>query len=106
MRALRQLLNKIEWIVTIYDKPGVDRLKFRPQHLANVPTLMQQGFMVNGGPIFTDETRTNFIGSHFNIIAKDKKEIIDTLRKDIYSQEGIWDFDTIVIHPHSSVKTR
>lgn len=103
--AAKNLVNKLEWLVIVYDKPNVNRLKFRPQHLEAIPPLISQGIVTNCGPIFKDNKRDTFIGSAFNIKADDESEILQILKNDIYAKEGIWDLDNIVVHPYA-VHTR
>lgn len=103
--AAKQMVNKLEWLVIVYDKPNVDRLKFRPQHLDAIPPLVNQGIVTNCGPIFASNARDKFIGSSFNIRADSESEILEILKKDVYAKEGIWDLENVVIHPYA-VHTR
>lgn len=98
-------LNKLEWLVIIYDKPGVDRLKYRDLHLQKIPELISTGVVSNAGPIFQDIEKTKFIGSSFNLYADNESEVIKLLKQDIYAEKDIWDFENVIIHPYS-VHTR
>lgn len=96
---MTKIPKKLEWLVIIYDKPVNQRLKFRAQHLAKVPSAVESGAFTMCGPIFKDETKSEFIGSSFTIQAETESEVIDILKKDIYAAEDVWDFDNVVIHP-------
>lgn len=88
-----------EYNVIVYDKPGADRSKVRPQHVADIPAAVNSGIVKLAGAIYQDDARTKFAGSAFHLIAEDRKDIIDFLKKDIYAREGIWDLENVVINP-------
>lgn len=89
----------IEWNVHIFDKPGVDRTPFRPQHLADIPGNVNAGVVVAAGPLYQDVEKTKFVGSGFILNASLKEEIKEFLSRDIFAKEGIWDMDLIVAYP-------
>lgn len=84
-----------EWLVVIYDKPNVDRLKFRGQHLDGLPAVAGKT-MTSGGAILNKDGK--LIGSSLHLRANNESEIISFLKDDIYAKEGIWDFDNYLIH--------
>lgn len=92
-----------EWVVIIYDKPGADRTPYIDEHFGNIPNVVKLGFLVCGGAIYKDTNETNgelvAIGSHLQVVADNKDQIINNLKHDIFAKEGIWDFDNIIIHP-------
>lgn len=99
---MSRIAKKIEWLVIIYDKQPVNlRLTFRAEHLSKIPEKIQAGNITSCGPIFEDETKERFLGSSFTILAESKPEVLSILRSDIYSQQGVWDFDNVVIHPYA-----
>lgn len=98
---MSKISRKLEWLVIIYDKPVNQRLKFRAQHLAKVPSAVESGAVTGCGPIFKDETKKEFLGSSFTIQAETKSEVLELLKKDIYAAEDVWDFDNVVIHPYA-----
>lgn len=92
-------MAKIEWNVIVFDKPGTDRTKVRPQHVAEIPPTVNDGIVTSAGAIYKDAEKTQFAGSAFHIMAESKEEIIEFLKKDIYSKAGIWDLDSVIAHP-------
>lgn len=87
----------------IYDKPVNQRLAFRAQHLAKIPESTANGPVTSCGPIFKDESKTEFLGSSYTIVAETRSQVIDFLKKDIYLANDVWDFDNVVIHPYTAV---
>lgn len=92
-------MTKIEWSVTVYDKPGTDRISVRPQHVAAIPANVNSGVITAVGAIYKDAEKTQFAGSTYHLMAESKEEIIEFLKKDIYYDTGIWDIDSVVAHP-------
>ena len=94
----------VEWLVIVYDKPEADRLSCRQQHIAAVPNHIETGKITNVGAIYKDVdeagTPKEFIRSTYNIIADSREEILEFLKKDIYYKNGIWDLDSVVMHPY------
>ena len=92
----------VEWCVIVYDKPGSDRSKFRPQHLAGVSNLVEQGKLVCAGAIYHEPTteggERTFAGSHLQIVADTKQEAIDIVLNDVFAKGGIWDIDNIICY--------
>ncbi|CCC70825.1 hypothetical protein NCAS_0F03410 [Naumovozyma castellii] len=92
----------VEWCVIVYDKPGSDRSAFRPQHLAAIPALVEQGKLVCAGAIYNEPKSEGeaptFAGSHLQIIADTKEEALAIVMNDIFAKEGIWDTDNIIIY--------
>ncbi|GEQ66825.1 hypothetical protein JCM33374_g488 [Metschnikowia sp. JCM 33374] len=92
--------RKLEWLVIIYDTPMNQRLAFRAEHLAKVPEKIASGAITSCGPIFKDESKSEFLGSSFTIQAESKSEVLDLLKSDIYAEKDVWDFNNVVIHPY------
>lgn len=92
-------MAKIEWLVTVFDKPGVDRTAVRPQHVAAIPETVNAGIVNAAGAIYKDAEKTQFAGSTFHLMAENKEEIVEFLKKDIYYLSGIWDIDSVVAYP-------
>lgn len=97
----------VEWVVIIYDKPGSDRTPYLDEHFKNIPNAVEKGFIVCGGAIYKDTNETNgelvAIGSHIQVVANNKEEIIANLRHDVFAREGIWDFNNVIIHQFDCV---
>lgn len=92
-------MTPIEWNVIIYDKPGADRSTYRPIHLEKFPEAVNNGIVTFGGALYHDTDKSKFAGSVLHIIASSKEEVIDFLKKDIYYQKGIWDIESVIVHP-------
>ncbi|KAM9905909.1 hypothetical protein OXX79_001868 [Metschnikowia pulcherrima] len=92
-------MAKIEWNVIVFDKPGTDRTSVRPQHVAAIPATVNEGIVTSVGAIYKDESKTQFAGSTFHMMAESKEEILEFLKKDIYFESGIWDIDSVIAHP-------
>lgn len=101
--TMSSIPKKLEWLVIIYDKPVNQRLAFRAQHLSKIPQATKNGPVTSCGPIFKDETKKEFLGSSYTILAESKSEVIDFLKQDVYLANGVWDFDNVVIHPYLPV---
>lgn len=89
----------IEYNVIVYDFPGADRTKVRPQHFANIAPTVNKGKVLSVGAIYHDDAKTKFAGSAYHILADNRQEIIDFLKEDIYYKEGIWNLDNVLINP-------
>ena len=89
----------IEYNVIVYDFPGADRSKVRPQHFAGIAPTVNEGIVKSAGAIYQDDEKTKFAGSTFHLVANNRDEVIDFLKKDIYYKEGIWNLDNVVINP-------
>lgn len=95
----------VEWIAIVYDVPNSARLKVRAEHMAAIPLNVASGKITNAGGIFekvNEETGKpeNFIGSSFNIVADTKEEALEFLKQDVYCKEGVWDMNSVIIHPY------
>jgi len=81
-----------------------DRLKFRQQHLADIPKQVEAGKITNAGAIFhelpTDDKPKKFAGSSLNVVADSKEEVLDIIKQDIFAKEGIWDVENALIYPY------
>jgi uncharacterized protein YciI len=89
----------IEYNVIVYDFPGTDRSKVRAQHLAGIAPTVNGGMVKSAGAIFQDDEKTKFAGSAFHLVANNRDEVMEFLKKDIYYKEGIWNLDNVVINP-------
>lgn len=89
----------IEYNVIVYDFPGSDRSKVRPEHFANIAPTVNKGKVLSVGAIFHDDAKTQFAGSAYHILADNRQEILDFLKEDIYYKTGIWNLDNVLINP-------
>lgn len=88
-----------EYNVIVFDKPNADRTEVRPHHVSQIPAAVNSGLVKSVGALYTDESKTKFAGSAFHIVADSKDQVIAFLKKDIYYEKGIWDIDSVLIHP-------
>ncbi|EDO16064.1 hypothetical protein Kpol_1016p3 [Vanderwaltozyma polyspora DSM 70294] len=86
----------VEWCVIINDKKGSDRSELRPQHLAGIPPLVEQGKLKCAGAIYNDDG--SFAGSHLQIVADTKEQALEVVKGDVFATGGIWDLDSIIIY--------
>lgn len=92
-------MAKQEYNVIVWDKPGTDRSKVRPQHVADIPASLNSGIVTSVGALWKDDARTQFAGSNLHLVAENREEIMEFLAKDVYAREGIWDLETVIINP-------
>lgn len=105
-RARTALKKMSEWIVIVYDKPGVDRSWCRAEHVANIKPNVEKGIIKSAGPIFSDipaplEGKMPFVGSALTLHAESKEEIMEFLKTDVFAKNGIWDLENVLIYPVS-----
>ncbi|KAE9979642.1 hypothetical protein EG327_006940 [Venturia inaequalis] len=98
--------KKIEWLVILPDREGVieRRMEVRPSHLANVQQDADSGFWLLGGAYFSDvpkagENPPPIIGSAMLAHAETKEEVLEKLKRDVYSESGVWDWEKVRIYP-------
>ncbi|RDI82374.1 hypothetical protein Vi05172_g7724 [Venturia inaequalis] len=101
--------KKIEWLVILPDREGVieRRMEVRPSHLANVQQDADSGFWLLGGAYFSDvpkagENPPPIIGSAMLAHAETKEEVLEKLKRDVYSESGVWDWEKVRIYPFRS----
>ncbi|EFX01283.1 hypothetical protein CMQ_6225 [Grosmannia clavigera kw1407] len=96
-----------EWLVIIPDYPGtVDkRLEVRGIHLANTKPLRESGVLKSGGAIVddipsnpADPTTYKFAGSTLTVVAESRNDVVDLIKKDIYTEKGVWDVEKAQIY--------
>ncbi|KAI3326788.1 hypothetical protein HD806DRAFT_488206 [Xylariaceae sp. AK1471] len=99
---------KQEWLVIAPDEDGaIDRrLKARPKHLEEIKPDVDSGFLVFGGPFSASPPKADappsMIGSVIVMVAGSKQEVVDRLKKDLYTAERVWDWEKIQIFPFKS----
>ncbi|TID15692.1 Dimeric alpha-beta barrel [Venturia nashicola] len=101
--------KKIEWLVILPDQQGAieRRMQVRPSHLANVKQDAHSGFWLLGGAFFSDvpkegERLPPIIGSAMLAHAETKEEVLEKLKKDVYSESEVWDWSKVQIYPFKS----
>ncbi|KAK9425248.1 putative Ycii-related domain protein [Seiridium unicorne] len=99
---------KREWLVIAPDEIGAyqRRQDARPQHLKEIIPDIESGFLVFGGPYFsekcTKEGESAMIGSVLVAVAETKDDVINRLKKDRYTELKVWDWDKVQIYPFNS----
>ncbi|KAG2420649.1 hypothetical protein HFD88_000262 [Aspergillus terreus] len=99
---------KNEYLCILPDKPGAlqKRLEVRPQHLEGVKPLVENGSVVVGGAMFDEHPAAgqtpSFKGSMLMVVAESKEEVMELIRKDIYSTSGVWDLENCQVIPFKS----
>ncbi|KAL6940653.1 hypothetical protein ACO0QE_004565 [Hanseniaspora vineae] len=98
----------VEWIAVVYDKPNVDRLKFRTEHLQGIPPAFESGELTSAGAIYkglnAEGKPEGFAGSVVSVNADSKEEVIAFLKKDPYHINGVWDTENALIYPYGVAK--
>lgn len=51
--------------------------------------------MLNSVPVGDDPTKWEFGGSTIIVVAESKDEVLDMLRRDIYTESGVWDVEKV-----------
>ncbi|KAH8698161.1 hypothetical protein GQ44DRAFT_633132 [Phaeosphaeriaceae sp. PMI808] len=110
-RSLRCFSNtskpqKHEWMVILPDRVGAleMRRKLRPEHLANL-SAYPKDFWLWGGPFLrkpSHDTLNEPLGSMLLASAESADKVLEELKKDIYTREGIWDWEKVQIYPFRS----
>ncbi|KAI1173145.1 hypothetical protein F4777DRAFT_581269 [Nemania sp. FL0916] len=107
MASISVPAGQYEWLVVIPDKPGMQdkRLEVRGKHLEGAKGLSESGLYKTGGAILNekpesdDASKFSFYGSALVCVASSKEEVIELLKKDIYTTSGVWDLDNTQIWP-------
>lgn len=92
----------VEWVILIYDKPGVSRAPHREAHLSNIRSLTEQGIMKVAGAIYKDVINSQVadpIGSHIVIDVPTKQDAVLIVSNDPFAQGNVWDMDSLIIYP-------
>ncbi|QDS76632.1 hypothetical protein FKW77_007947 [Venturia effusa] len=101
--------KKMEWLVILPDQQDAieRRMEVRPTHLANVMPDAESGFWLLGGAYFSDvpvegQNPPPIIGSCMLAHAETREEVLDKLKRDVYSEGGVWDWNKVQIYPFRS----
>jgi len=97
--------EKLEWLVILPDQEGAleRRLSVRPKHFEGLKSGLEAGFWKMGGAILDEVPKEGeglkFAGSALIAYGSSKEEVIEILKKDIYAENDVWDFNKIQIWP-------
>lgn len=101
-----------EWLVTIPDKPNAlqQRLAVRPKHLEKIQPRVEVGQVVLGGATLSEQPAVDgtpeMTGSVLIIKADTEEEVRALIEGDVYTKEGVWDFEKIQIKAfRSAIRT-
>ncbi|RDW65529.1 hypothetical protein BP5796_10221 [Coleophoma crateriformis] len=98
--------EKFEWIVILPDNAGAlsKRMEIRPKHIEGLKPAAEAGFWKMGGAYLEDIPKggegMKILGSCMVAVASSKDEVIAQLKKDIYAENDVWDFEKIQIFPY------
>jgi len=97
--------GKFEWLVILPDNEGAleTRMKIRPDHLKGLAPRVEDGFWKMGGAFLEEVPKEGdslkIQGSAMVALASSKEEVLEELKKDVYSKNQVWDFSKIQIYP-------
>lgn len=60
------------------------------------------GAVLNSVPVGDDPTKWEFGGSTIIVVAESKDEVLDMLRRDIYTESGVWDVEKVRFFPQAA----
>ncbi|EKG21408.1 Dimeric alpha-beta barrel [Macrophomina phaseolina MS6] len=99
--------QKYEWLVILPDQAGAlpRRMEVRQQHLQNLQTYPPD-FWLWGGGFLEDVPKEGepmkMLGSAMLAWASSKEEVLEKLKKDVYTENRVWDWEKVQIYPFKS----
>jgi len=96
-----------EWLIIVPDFPEVlqKRLSVRGNHLAGLKQDPENFWQLGGAmleePVVEGET-PKMKGSAMLCVAATKEEVLERMKRDIYVEGGVWDFEKIQVIPFKS----
>lgn len=97
-----------EWLCHIPDHPNKleQRKAVRPDHLKDLKPHIDSRKVVLGGAFLNKHPEEgegpDMLGSFIIVQADSKEEVMEFLRGDAYTKNGVWDLDSTVIYPFKS----
>ncbi|KLU89976.1 hypothetical protein MAPG_08943 [Magnaporthiopsis poae ATCC 64411] len=99
--------RKFEWLVIVPDVPGTlaKRMGVRSTHFAELKRFDATGGLKMGGalldeiPVNDEPSNFKINGSTLVLDATSKEEIMEMLKADIYTKEGVWDLEKVQMWP-------
>ncbi|KAL8348629.1 hypothetical protein RB598_001750 [Gaeumannomyces tritici] len=93
--------RKFEWLVVVPDVPGTlaKRMEVRATHFADLKRFDDTGNLKMGGalleeiPADDEPSSLKINGSTLVVEATSKEEIMEILKGDVYTREGVWDLE-------------
>ncbi|SMN22429.1 similar to Meyerozyma guilliermondii PGUG_01654 hypothetical protein [Maudiozyma saulgeensis] len=87
-----------EWCVVVMDKPGAERKKYGSLHVTGIKPIIKAGILLSGGQINDESNPPKAVGSHLQIRADTKQDVVEMLQNDPFSRYGVWDIDNAIIY--------
>ncbi|KAL8352001.1 hypothetical protein RB601_002362 [Gaeumannomyces tritici] len=99
--------RKFEWLVVVPDVPGTlaKRMEVRATHFADLKRFDATGNLKMGGalleeiPADDEPSSLKINGSTLVVEATSKEEIMEILKGDVYTREGVWDLEKVQMWP-------
>ncbi|KAL3424441.1 hypothetical protein PVAG01_03722 [Phlyctema vagabunda] len=97
--------GKFEWLVILPDHEGVldHRMKVRPAHFEGLGPVIESGLMKMGGALLEEVPKEGeamkINGSALVAVAANREEVLEIIKRDTYTKEGIWDMSKVQIYP-------
>ncbi|KAL9063605.1 MAG: hypothetical protein Q9157_008160 [Trypethelium eluteriae] len=104
-------LCKPEWLVILPDNPGTSDTwrSVREEHLAAVKQHFDAGLFRLGGAYFhpreESEAPLQVRGSVVIACAESKEEVVEVLKRDVFTTSGVWDWGKVEIYPFRTALT-
>ncbi|CAG9986728.1 unnamed protein product [Clonostachys byssicola] len=106
-RSIAGRASAYDFLVVIPDKPDARarRLEARSRHFEELKPGIEAGKYKMGGALLRSVPKDDqvssldFVGSTFVVSATSEEEVLEGLKKDVYSQHDVWDFEKIQIYP-------
>ncbi|CCF57887.1 hypothetical protein KAFR_0D02400 [Kazachstania africana CBS 2517] len=92
-----------EWLVKVKDNKDVDRAPYYPEHMRDLPSLVDGGIIVVAGALTTPEGKE--IGGMFIVTAKTKEEAIEIVKRDVFARKGIFNMDSVTCERTIGIRT-
>ncbi|BGO96856.1 hypothetical protein NBRC10513v2_000795 [Rhodotorula toruloides] len=87
------------YLVVVPDIAESKRMEVRAQHLEEARPAFANGWFIEAGATFADDSRTKMTGSYLLMRGESPEQIKARLSKDIYSEGGAWDVPNAQITP-------
>ncbi|TQS33657.1 hypothetical protein Golomagni_05989 [Golovinomyces magnicellulatus] len=98
--------GKTEWLVILPDRPGKlqNRMTVRARHIEELKKGQNEGFWQMGGACLEEAPKDGedlkIHGSVMVALANSADEVLERLKKDIYAEQDVWDFEKVKIYPY------
>jgi len=104
--------SKHEWLVILPDHPDSlsTRQQVRPEHLAGIKPLADAGTILFGGAFFENPPPVgeapHVKGTVLLAYAESKDEVLELLKQDAYTKNGVWDWQKVQIYAFKTALRR